>query len=37
MERVFWCPIEEAAARLTHATEAAVVRQAARRLRAGGR
>jgi bis(5'-nucleosidyl)-tetraphosphatase len=36
MERVFWCPIEEAVARLTHAPEADVVRQAARRLRARG-
>ena len=36
MERVFWCPIEEAVARLTHGTEADVVRRAARRLRARG-
>ncbi len=33
MERVFWCPIEEAAARLTFAAEGEVVRLAARRLR----
>jgi len=36
MERVFWCPIEEAASRLTHGAEAEVVRRAARRLRGRG-
>jgi 8-oxo-dGTP pyrophosphatase MutT (NUDIX family) len=35
MERVFWCPIDDAVARLTYGTEAAVVREAARRLRRG--
>lgn len=36
MERVFWCPIDEAVSRLTHGAEADVVRRAARRLRARG-
>jgi 8-oxo-dGTP pyrophosphatase MutT (NUDIX family) len=36
MERVSWCPIEDAVARLTWGTEAEVVRQAARRLREAG-
>jgi 8-oxo-dGTP pyrophosphatase MutT (NUDIX family) len=36
MEQVFWCPVDVAVARLSHGTEADVVRRAARRLRARG-
>jgi mutator protein MutT len=36
MERVYWCPIEEAASRLTHRAEAEIVRRAARRIRERG-